>query len=168
MEESLISSICEKFGIEEVTDARQVNPLSLAYVGDSIFDLVVRSVNTTAHHVKPGSLHRMTTRYVKADAQSEMMKVLEPILTEEELSIYHRGRNAKTSASAKNSSIGAYRRATGFEAVMGYLYITGQNDRLLELSKIAIDSYTPNESEGTEAHNTSGCNQNIIGEPNGK
>ena len=155
MEESLISAIGEKFDLNIDRDIRTISPVSLAYVGDGIYDLIVRTIMIEEHNAKAGALHRLTTRYVKADAQAKMMEILEPILTEEENAIYHRGRNCKSGKSAKNASHGAYRKATGFEAVMGYLYMMGQTDRLLELVKLAIDNYTPDEREGTEARNSS-------------
>lgn len=153
MEESLNSKIRNCFNLTAEADIRTVNPLTLAYIGDCIYEMVMRTVMTAEHNTKAGQLHRMTTKYVKADAQSEMMKTLEPVLTEEELAVFHRGRNAKSGSSAKNADIGSYRRATGFEAVMGYLYLTEQVDRMLELIKLAYDNYTPSENEGTEARN---------------
>ena len=82
-----------------------------------------------------------------------MMDILLPQLTPEEESVYRRGRNAKSSTMAKNASIGDYRRATGFEALMGYLYLTDQTARLVELIKLAVDTYKPDESRYSEAHN---------------
>ena len=89
-----------------------------------------------------------------------MMDILLPLLTPEEESVYRRGRNAKSSTMAKNASINDYRRATGFEALMGYLYLTDQTDRLVELVKLAVDTYKPGESRYAEAHNRNGNKRN--------
>ena len=85
-------------------------------------------------------LHQQTSRYVQASAQSEMMRVMQEQLTEEEHAVYKRGRNAKSVSPAKNQSITDYRRATGFEAVLGYLYLKKEWKRLLDLVKIGLDS----------------------------
>jgi ribonuclease-3 family protein len=85
----------------------------------------------------------MTVKYVKAERQSEIIQELLPELTEEEEQIYKRGRNAKSYSAAKNASVGDYRRATGFEALMGYLYLTEQEDRMLELIKKGIELTRP-------------------------
>lgn len=108
------------------------SPLVLAYLGDAVFELYVRTFlcrqNAPVH-----TLHKLATGYVKAKAQSEYMAVLEPLLTEQELSVYKRGRNAKSATVPKNASVTDYRRATGFEALVGYLYISDETDRLESL-----------------------------------
>ena len=83
-------------------------------------------------------LHQRASRLVKASAQSQMIQTLTPHLTEEELSVFRRGRNAKSFTMAKNATMSDYRRATGFEALMGYLYLTEQWERMLELIRIGI------------------------------
>jgi len=84
-------------------------------------------------------LHKRTTRYVKAEAQAQMIMALQEELTEEEMAVFKRGRNAKAYTSAKNASIGDYRKATGFEALIGFLYLTEQTDRVLYLVKRGIE-----------------------------
>jgi ribonuclease-3 family protein len=153
METGLNASIKEKFGLHQQVDIRTVSPLTLAYIGDGIYELIVRSVMVARTNTRAGLLHRQTSQLVKAEAQSKMMELLLPELTEEEESVYRRGRNAKSPTSAKNASIQDYRRATGFEALMGYLYLGGQMERLLDLVKLALDGYHPTEEKYGEAHN---------------
>ena len=153
METGLNAYIKEQFGLDQDVDIRTVSPLTLAYIGDGIYELVVRSVMVARTNTRAGLLHRQTSQLVKAEAQSKMMDILLPQLTPEEESVYRRGRNAKSSTMAKNASIGDYRRATGFEALMGYLYLTDQTARLVELIKLAVDTYKPDESRYSEAHN---------------
>jgi ribonuclease-3 family protein len=133
------SCIKAKFGMPDV-DIRTYSPLTLAYIGDGIYDLVIRSLVVAKGNTKAGELHRRTSRIVKAHSQAEMMKILEPMLTEEEADIYKRGRNAKSPTMAKNATVADYRKATGFEALVGWLYLKDQFDRLLELVKAGLDS----------------------------
>lgn len=138
MEESLnvqleiFGEIKKYFHIRDI-DIRTYSPLTLAYIGDGIYDLVIRSIVVGHGNTKASQLHQHTSHLVKAHTQSEMMEYLLPVLTEEEEDYYRRGRNAKSPTMAKNATMGDYRRATGFEALMGYLYLTGQFQRLLEL-----------------------------------
>lgn len=110
---------------------KNLNPLVLAFVGDAVYELLVRSYivsenrNTHVH-----KLHIKAVSFVKANAQSEFIKILIEDLNSEELSIYKRGRNSKSGTVPKNADICEYRAATGFEAVFGYLYLTKQNDRI--------------------------------------
>jgi ribonuclease-3 family protein len=115
-------------------------------------------------NTRAGLLHRQTSQMVKAEAQSKMMELLLPVLTEAEESVYRRGRNAKSPTSAKNASIQDYRRATGFEALMGYLYLSDQTDRLLELVKLALDGYRPTEKKYGEARNHGGLSRQKTGQ----
>ena len=106
---------------------------ALAYIGDAVYDLIIRTIviDLGAGHVK--NFHRMTSSVVKAEAQAKLMKILEDKLTEEEVAYYRRGRNAKSATSAKNASIVDYRVATGFEALVGYWYLTHQMERAMKL-----------------------------------
>lgn len=153
METGLNAYIKQQFEIDQNVDIRTVNPLTLAYIGDGVYELVVRSVMVARTNTRAGLLHRQTSQYVKAEAQSRMMDLLLPVLTEEEESFYRRGRNAKSPTMAKNASVGDYRRATGFEALMGYLYLTDQMERIVELTKTALDGYHPREARYAEARN---------------
>ena len=144
--------IRQQFALEE-KDIRSFSPLALAYIGDGIYELVIRTVTVRQGSRQVNKLHRDTSRLVKAQAQSEMMKTLLPLLTEQEADIYRRGRNAKSFSVAKNASVGDYRRATGFEALMGYLYLQGDMERLSELVQAAVAQYVPKEREGTQTRN---------------
>lgn len=139
MEESLSlsSRIRELFGLKEV-DMNAYSPLTLAYIGDAAYELVIRTMVVEKGNRQASQLHRLTTSYVKAQAQAAMIEALEPELTEEELAIYKRGRNAKSYTSAKNASILDYRKATGLEALIGYLYLSGREERVLFLIKEGI------------------------------
>lgn len=162
METGLNAYIKQQFGLDQDVDIRTVSPLTLAYIGDGIYELVVRSVMVARTNTRAGLLHRQTSQLVKAEAQSKMMDILLPELSPEEESVYRRGRNAKSSTMAKNASINDYRRATGFEALMGYLYLTDQTERLMELVKLAVDIYKPGEGKYAEAHNRHSTKKNHV------
>lgn len=128
----------EVFHMKEV-DIREYSPLTLAYIGDSIYDLVIKSLVINEGNKQVQKLHAETSSLVQASAQSKMMRTIQEILTEEEHAVYRRGRNAKSVSPAKNQSITDYRRATGFEALMGYLYLNKDMKRLIDLVKIGLD-----------------------------
>ena len=127
------------FCMEEV-DAREYSPLTLAYIGDSIYDLVIKTLVISSGNRPVNQLHKMTSSLVQASAQSRMMRTLQGLLTEEEHAVYKRGRNAKSVSPAKNQSVTDYRRATGFEALMGYLYLKKEWERMLSLIRIGLES----------------------------
>ena len=135
---SLLGQIKKEFACKE-QDVRAYSPLTLAYIGDVIYDLVIRSVVVERANRSANDLHKKTTRYVKAETQSRMIQALQEELTEDEAAVYKRGRNAKSYTTAKNATMGEYRRATGFEALMGFLYLTDQTDRMLFLIKRGIE-----------------------------
>ncbi|MBO5111726.1 MAG: ribonuclease III [Lachnospiraceae bacterium] len=139
MEESisLLDLIKQSFELKEV-DIRAYSPLTLAYIGDCVYDLVIRTVVVERGNEPANKLHKKTVTYVKAQTQAAMIEALLPYLTEEEEAVYKRGRNAKSYTSAKNASIGDYRKATGMEALVGYLYLTGQEARIMELIKTGL------------------------------
>lgn len=138
METGIDSYIRKTFEIPDVY-IRTYSPLTLAFIGDGIYDLVIRSIIVGRGNTRASQLHQHTSHLVKAHTQSEMLHTMLPVLSEEELGVYKRGRNAKSPTMAKNATMGDYRRATGFEALMGYLYLTDQMDRMLELVKIGLD-----------------------------
>ena len=138
MEKGIDAYILETFGIEQ-QDIRTYSPLTLAYIGDGIYDLVIRSIVVGKGNTQPNLLHKKTSSMVKAKAQSEMIEALLPELTEEEEAVYKRGRNAHSVTMAKNASMSDYRRATGFEALVGYLYLKNDFARVLELVKIGLE-----------------------------
>ncbi|WP_027626546.1 Mini-ribonuclease 3 [Clostridium lundense] len=128
-----------KFTIEE---ARVLNPLALAFIGDAVYEVFVRSYlidkNRDMHVNK---LHKNAVSFVKAHAQSEFIKNIQCYLSEDEISIFKRGRNAKSGSTPKNASIQEYRMATGFEAVIGFLYLTDQKRKLNQIFHIILDIY---------------------------
>ncbi len=137
-----LDKIIEAFDLKE-QDYRSYSALALAYIGDCVYDLVIRSVVVFRSNKSVNDLHKKTTRFVKAETQAIIIQALwdNEILTEEERNVYKRGRNTKSHTMAKNASIVAYRKATGFEAVIGYLYLTNQTERILELVKTGL-TYT--------------------------
>ncbi len=128
----------EIFGIT-APDLRQVPVLTLAYVGDSVFDLILRTyfAETTTLHGKP--LHEMVQRYVTARSQAKIAEGLQAELTEEELSVFRRGRNARPETVTKHASAAEYYRATGLEALIGWLYLAGRTERAAELVKKGME-----------------------------
>ena len=111
----------------------QYSPLTLAYIGDAIYEIYIRTMIVTRANAPVHLLHEKSSALVRAGKQSEIVGILEPLFTEKERQVYHRGRNAKAYTKAKNAGILEYRRATGLEAVMGYLYLKGDLDRIREL-----------------------------------
>lgn len=140
MEESisLLAKIKKAFAIKEV-DVRAYSPLTLAYIGDAIYDVIIRTAVVERSNRPANELHKRTSSFVKAQTQAAMIEVLLPELTEEEEAVYKRGRNAKSYTTAKNASVGDYRKATGFEALVGYLYLKERTDRILELVKDGLE-----------------------------
>ena len=131
----------------EPVDVSAYSPLVLAYIGDCVYDLIIKSMVINQGNRQVQKLHRETSGYVQASAQSFMMRAMQEHLTEEEHAVYKRGRNAKSISPAKNQSITDYRRATGFEALVGYLYLKKQYERLLTLIKIGLESLKENQGE---------------------
>lgn len=120
-----------------------LSPLVLAYIGDGVYELFVRNkLITDFPSTPPSKLHKLSSAHVKAHAQSNSMKVIEPILTDKELGVYKRGRNAKSATVPKNADVTDYRRATGFEALVGYLYLNKENDRLSQIMELAYSNYS--------------------------
>lgn len=126
------------FQMQEV-DIKEYSPLTLAYIGDSIYDLMIKTLVVHEGNKQVQKLHKETSSYVQASAQSKMMRILQEELTEEEHTIYKRGRNTKSVSPAKNQSLSDYRRATGFEALMGYLYLNKEWQRMADLVKKGLD-----------------------------
>lgn len=118
--------------------ANSYSPLVLAYIGDAIYDVYVRTAIVAQGNKSVNKMHQEAKLYVKASEQAKIYHKIESILTQEEISIYKRGRNAKSYTSPKNALISDYRQATGLEALIGYLYIDGQIDRVIELLDKAI------------------------------
>ena len=115
--------------------ARLISPITLAFVGDAVYTLRVRERLACGADFKAGELNKLSSAKVSARGQSALLSRLEGMFTEEEADIFRRGRNAKKGTRSKNASVGEYNRSTGFEAVLGYLYLTGRHGRIDELLK---------------------------------
>ena len=115
--------------------AKNLSPVTLAFVGDAVYSLCVREKLVCSADFKAGELNKLSSQKVSAHGQSGLVEILLPLFTEEEGEIFRRGRNAKKTARAKHASVSEYNRSTGFEAVLGYLYLTGQFDRIEFLLK---------------------------------
>lgn len=135
---SLLGQIKKEFQCKEV-DVRAYSPLTLAYIGDAVYEVVIRTIIVERANKAANELHKKTVKYVQAGTQAAMIMALQDVLTEDELAVFKRGRNAKSNTSAKNASITDYRKATGFEALIGFLYLMDDMDRVLFLVKEGIE-----------------------------
>lgn len=122
-------------------DVKRMKPLALAYIGDTLFDLYIRSRIILTKEEAPKLMHTEAVQYVKAGSQAQMMKLILDDLTEEETEAFKRGRNQKSLTVPKNASLIDYKWATGFEALLGYLYVVGNEVRLYELMKLATERF---------------------------
>ena len=134
----MLSKLRETFNLDKV-DIRQYSPLTLAYIGDAVYDVVIRSYVISKGNVPNKKLHNETIKYVSAKAQSQIIDNIMDILTEDEANVYKKGTNAKPHSMAKNASQKEYLKATGLEALVGYLFIKGEDERLLNLIKMGIN-----------------------------
>lgn len=123
----------ERFLAEKQVDAKQLSPLTLAFIGDTVYDLLVREEIICDANRSANDLHSLAVKQVRASAQAKAIEDILPQLTEDEITVYKRGRNAKTAHTAKNSTTCDYHKATGLEALMGYLYLSGEIDRIRQL-----------------------------------
>ena len=138
MDMKINSYIKEQFNLGNV-DIKTYSPLTLAYIGDGVFELIIRSLIVGKGNTKASQLHYQTSHIVKAETQAKLIDALEEELTEEEADVYRRGRNAKSPTMAKNATMTDYRKATGFEALMGYLYLKDDFERAVELTKLGLE-----------------------------
>lgn len=132
-----IPYIKEQLHLQDV-DPKTYSPLTLAYIGDGVYELIIRTLVVNHGNVPVSRLHKKSSSLVKAGTQALIMIELLEDLTEAELVIYKRGRNAKSATMAKNATVIDYRTATGFEALIGYLYVTEEFNRMIELVKIGL------------------------------
>lgn len=123
----------------EEYDIRSVSPLKLAYLGDAVFEIIIRTLIIEETNGKVKDLHKRSSELVNAASQAKLILSLQKELTEEEDAVFRHGRNAKASSVAKNANIRDYRNATGLESLFGYLYLTGQLCRAVELLKTGLD-----------------------------
>ena len=121
------------FESQNEIDIRERSPLALAFVGDGVFELLVRARAVERTRLNPNKLHGLAVQYVSAKGQFAALSFIDPILSEEEKDIVRRGHNASKATVAKNATPEEYRGSTGLEALFGYLYLLGRNDRILEL-----------------------------------
>lgn len=134
----LLAQIRGMFGGGEV-DIRTYSPLTLAYIGDAVFEIIIRTLIVERGQRAANTLHKHTTRIVCAQTQAKLIDAVYGHLTEEEQEIYRRGKNTKLHSTAKNASLADYRRATGFEALCGYLFLRDDTERILWLVGQAIE-----------------------------
>ena len=140
MAESLtgIDQIRACFGLE-AKDLRTYSPLTFAYLGDAVYEQMVRAYLVAKGNCPVNRLHQMAISYVSAGAQARLAERVLPLLTEEEQDIYRRGKNASSQSGAKHASLADYRKATGWEALVGYLYLQGRYERILALAAEGIE-----------------------------
>ncbi|MDD3221697.1 MAG: ribonuclease III [Clostridia bacterium] len=135
--EGLEKQFRETFELEDV-DLRTFSPLTLAYIGDAVYELMIRSIIVEKGNAPVNKLHKRSSQLVKAKTQAEAAIKLQEVFTEEEMAVYKRGRNTRSHTMAKNAEMVDYRMATGFEAVMGYLHLKQDYGRMLELIYLGI------------------------------
>lgn len=135
--ETNLKQLKELFHLDD-QDIRSYSPLTLAYIGDGVYELIIRTILVKKGNCPVNHLHKKASSLVKASAQSEIMEIIEDKLDPEELSVYRRGRNAHSPTMAKHATMADYRRATGFEALIGYLYLKEEYLRILELIRMGI------------------------------
>lgn len=135
--ETNLKELNELFSLKE-QDIRSYSPLTLAYIGDGVYELLIRTILVKKGNCPVNRLHKKASSLVKAAAQSGIMEVIEEKLTPEEHSVYRRGRNAHSPTMAKHATMADYRRATGFEALIGYLYLKEEYERMVTLIRMGI------------------------------
>lgn len=138
IEKPILLTVNEIFNSKEVRP-NEYSPLTLAFIGDSVFDLIIKSVIVEKANCQVNKLQNKTSKIVRATTQALIADALKDTLTEEEANIYRRGRNAKPYTKAKNASYKEYCKATGLEALTGYLYLKGETERLVSLIKTGLE-----------------------------
>ena len=149
--EEILDCLLKSFDIEK-KEAREFSPLVLAYVGDAVYELIIRSILVSRGNRPVNKLNKDATSLVKAGAQADIIKLLKPELNEEEFVIFKRGRNSSPHTMAKNASMSDYKYATGFESLIGFLYLDNQFERALELVRLGLDRYLENEDIGVKIY----------------
>lgn len=146
MEEDLIAYFKSHMDLPN-KDIRSYSPLALAYIGDAVYDLLIRTEIVAKGNCQVNKYHKQVSSIVKAESQAQLMHVLLDELTEQEHDIYRRGRNANSYTKAKNATMGNYHRATGFEALLGYLYLTEQYSRITDLILLGRKKLEPEQGD---------------------
>lgn len=134
-------------------EAMELSPASLAYIGDTVYDLYIRAYVVHNRHRRISEMHRLSVSAVNAASQAKIAELLLPVLTERELYVLKRGRNAKTGSTPKHMDVVDYRWATGVETLTGYLYLTGKFERLDELFEIILRHFFEIVSEAENGEN---------------
>ena len=151
MAQSLNDLILEQFPTEKKTEPGQYSPLALAFLGDAVFSLIIRTVVLSQGSRQAEKLHNETNRIVRASMQAKLIDAMQPFLTDEEAALYRRGRNANPHHKAHSATEEDYRKATALETLCGYLYLKGETVRFLQLLRQAEDALA--EAEGGTANN---------------
>ncbi len=138
--EEILDYLLKPFNIER-KEATEFSPLVLAYIGDAVYELIIRSILVSMGNRPVNKLNRDATSLVKASAQSEIIKLISDSLSDKEYTVFKRGRNSSPHTMAKNASMTDYKYATGFEALIGFLYLDNRCDRALELIKLGVELY---------------------------
>lgn len=136
-EEIFFESVLDEFSIRQ-SDVAQYSPLVLAYIGDTVYEVFIRTLVISEGNAPVNKLHRRSTEFVKAKAQSDIIHDIMALLTEEEQDVVRRGRNAKSGTIPKNADVTEYKYATGFESLLGYLYLKKDFSRLTEVLKMSV------------------------------
>ena len=144
---SLIDEMKEKIPSVNSVDMRTLSPLVLAYIGDSVMDLFVRTYFATSVNETVSKLNARARKVVKASAQANILHMLDDVLDDEEKDIVRRGRNAKSATMPKNADVTDYRLATGLEALLGYLFLNGNTKRISELFSYVLEKYEKEENK---------------------
>lgn len=143
--ENFFENIVRDFDIKQ-RDVGQISPLVLAYIGDSVYEVFIRTLVVCEESAPVNKLHRRSTGFVKAKAQSDIVHRIMEFLSDEEQNIVRRGRNAKSGTMPKNADVTEYKYATGFESLIGYLYLKKDFRRLVQILKMSV------EDDGEHSH----------------
>lgn len=139
MNETFLKAISEEFHLEE-TEVDRLHPLVLAYIGDAVYEVYIRTLLVSSGSFSVHRLHQLSIGYVKAKAQSDIIHTMLESLTPEEQDVVRRGRNAKSGTIPKNADVAEYKYATGFESLVGYLYLKKDFERLMQVLRQAVEA----------------------------
>lgn len=139
MFEDVINGIREDFDIKPI-DVMNLQPLVLAYIGDAVYEAYIRTMLVVNNRTNVNMLHKMSVKYVKAQAQSDIVRKIADRLTPDEQDVLRRGRNAKSATVPKHAEIADYRYSTGYEALIGYLYLSNNTERLMEILRMSVEN----------------------------
>lgn len=139
MFEDMIGSMCGDFEIKPL-EVMNLPPLVLAYIGDAVYEAYIRTMLVVNKKTNVNMLHKMSVRYVKAKSQSDIVKRIMDKLTADEQDVFRRGRNAKSATVPKHAEVTDYRYSTGYEALIGFLYLTKQTDRLMDIFRMSVEN----------------------------